>query len=80
LVAAILLTLIIRQYPLTAAWLTAKLGLLVVYIVLGSVALKRVQTKPVQLLAFVSAVGVYGYIISIAVTHHPLGIFHLLGG
>ncbi|EQD67851.1 invasion gene expression up-regulator, SirB, partial [mine drainage metagenome] len=39
--AAILLTVIVHQYPLLDAWLTVKVALLLVYIALGSIALKR---------------------------------------
>jgi uncharacterized membrane protein SirB2 len=54
-------------------WLTAKLILLVVYIVLGTIALKRGRTRKVRLLSFVGALAVYGSIIAIARLHHPLG-------
>ena len=78
--AAIGLTTIIHQYPLRNAWLTAKLLLLIVYIVLGSIALKRGRTPAVRAAAFVAALATYGYIIGIAVAHHPLGIVVLLKG
>ena len=41
LVAGIWLTTIIQQYPGTSAWLTAKVAGLIVYIVVGTVALRR---------------------------------------
>lgn len=44
LASAILLTLSISQFPFVDGWLTAKAVLLVVYIVLGSIALKRGRT------------------------------------
>src|SRR5262249_24067655 len=43
--AAILLAIIIRQYPLVNPWLTTKVGLLIFYIGLGSFALKRARTR-----------------------------------
>ena len=47
LTAAVLLTLIIHQYPFVDPWLTVKVLLLVVYIVLGVIALRRVcLTRP----------------------------------
>ena len=75
--AAILLTFIIRQYPLANAWLTVKLVLLLVYIVLGSLALKRARSNRARMLAFIAALATYGSIVSVAVTQNPLG---LLGG
>jgi hypothetical protein len=44
LVAALTLTAIVRQYLFVHGWLTVKVVLLVVYVVLGSLALKRGKT------------------------------------
>lgn len=73
--AAILLTLIVRQYPLANAWLTVKVGMLLVYIVLGSLALKRARTAGTRLAAFLAALAAYGFIVSVALTRSPLGVF-----
>ena len=78
LAAAILLTIIIHQYPLLQAWLTVKAMLLVFYIFLGIWALRRGKTRPQRIACFIAAVLVYGYIISVAVTHDPRGLFSLL--
>ncbi|MBL6751321.1 MAG: SirB2 family protein [Nevskia sp.] len=80
LAAAIGLTLTIRQYPLVDGWLTTKLALLVIYVVLGSLALKRGRSPRVRLAAFAGALAVYAAIASVAMAHHPLGIFHRLTG
>lgn len=61
-----------RQYPLQAPWLSAKVAALVVYIVLGSVALKYGRTKQVRTLAFVAALASFAYIVAVAVTKNPL--------
>src|SRR5665213_1434790 len=45
LIAGVLLTVILHQFPFTHAWLTSKLLLLVLYIALGSIALKRARTR-----------------------------------
>jgi len=50
--------------------------LLVVYIVLGSLALKRGRTPRVRALAFVAACTVYVFMASVARGHHPLGALH----
>jgi uncharacterized membrane protein SirB2 len=56
------------------AWLAAKLVALVVYIALGTVALKMSRPPSVRIAAFVAAVVTFGYIVSVAVTKSPLGL------
>jgi uncharacterized membrane protein SirB2 len=75
LVAAVMLTLIIHQYPFLQAWLTAKVLLLFVYIGLGIFALRRGKTRSTRMGCFAAALFAYGFIVSIAVTHNPLGVF-----
>lgn len=67
LLAGITLAVMSHQYPGAQNWLTAKLVGLVIYIGLGTVALKR--RKPV---AWVAALLVYAWIIAVAVTKSPL--------
>ena len=78
LVAAVMLVMIVHQYPFVNSWLTVKVCMLVVYVGLGTFALKRGRTQHVRLVCFVAALAVYAFIISVAIAHHPLGIFHLL--
>lgn len=73
LASAIGLTLILQQYPFVNGWLTAKVLALIAYIILGSVALKRGPTKPIRAVAGVAALATFGYIVSVALTRHPLG-------
>ena len=47
-------------------WLMTKLLALVVYIILGSIALKRGKTKLIRSLAFLSAWCVFFYILAVA--------------
>jgi uncharacterized membrane protein SirB2 len=75
LTAALMLATILRQYPFVQAWLTVKVLLLIVYIVLGSFALKRPRTPKARALSFAAALLVYLYIASVARAHHPLGFF-----
>ncbi len=56
------------QYPFVQNWLTAKVLLLIAYIVLGSIALKRGRTRTVRVSAFVAAVAVFSYIVMVALT------------
>lgn len=78
--AAIVLAVIIHQYPLRNAWLTAKVIFLVLYIFLGIWALRRARTRARRIACLFAALLVYGFIISVAVTHDPRGIFSLLVG
>jgi uncharacterized membrane protein SirB2 len=78
LTAALMLATIIHQYPFVHGWLTVKVLLLVVYIVLGTFALKRGRTPRIRFSCWLAALIVYGFIISVARAHQPLGIFTLL--
>ena len=75
LTAALMLTSVIHQYPFATGWLTMKVGLLVVYVVLGSIALKRGRTQRVRVIAFVAALLTVAFLYSVARAHHPLGVF-----
>lgn len=79
LTAALMLVTTLRQYPFVHAWLTTKVLLLVVYVVLGSFALKRGATPMVRLRCYVAALAVYLFIASVARAHDPRGLFALLG-
>lgn len=57
--------------PLDAPWLAAKIIALLLYIIVGSIALKRGKTKHVRLIAWLIAQGIFFYIVSVAVTHTP---------
>ncbi|RJG06882.1 regulator SirB [Noviherbaspirillum cavernae] len=70
LVFALILVVWSGQYPFAQNWLTAKLLALVVYIVLGTIALKRGRTKSVRIAAFIGALLAFGYIVTVAVTRH----------
>jgi uncharacterized membrane protein SirB2 len=74
LAAAITLTIIIHQYPFVHGWLTAKVLLLLVYIALGTFALKRGRTQTTRVVCWLAALAVYAFIISIARAHQPLGM------
>jgi uncharacterized membrane protein SirB2 len=71
LASAIALTVLIQQYPLVNGWLTAKVLALVIYIGLGTLALKRGKTKTVRTAAWLAALLTFGYIVAVAVYHNP---------
>lgn len=73
LVCAIALCVILNQYPFVESWLTVKVVMLVAYIGLGMVALKRGKTKAIRTLAFFAALASFLFMASVAISHHPLG-------
>lgn len=60
------------QYPFVNGWLTAKLGGLIAYVLLGSMALKRGKTLASRRRYFLLAVLAYAYIVSVALARNPL--------
>lgn len=68
LASAIALAVMLRQYPFVASWLTAKVIGLVVYIVLGMIALKRAGSKSARVAAWLAAQAVFLYIVAAAIT------------
>ena len=65
---------LLQLNPAREAWLGTKLALLGVYIALGTVALKRAPNFRLRLLGYAAALGVFGFIVSVARAHHPLGL------
>lgn len=70
--SAILLAYTLGQYPFANGWLTAKLAALLLYIVLGSVALKYARSKSIRLIAWLAAQAVFGYIVWVAIHHNQI--------
>ncbi len=66
------LMLMLRFWPHQHPWLVAKLIALVIYIGLGSVAIKRGRTPLQRASAALLAVLVFVYIVGTAIRHHPL--------
>ncbi|MCW5598040.1 MAG: SirB2 family protein [Nitrosomonas sp.] len=71
LASAIALAILIKQYPLADAWLTAKVMGLLVYIGLGMVALRFGKTRVIKISAWVMAQIVFFYIVMVALTKSP---------
>lgn len=72
--SAIWLTTLIQQYPFREGWLTTKVLLLVAYIALGSLALRRAPTPRTRALAFAAAVLTFLFLFSVAWYRTPWGI------
>lgn len=75
LAAALALMAAIHQYPVADAWLTVKVALVLLYIVLGSFALKRARTARAHALFTAAALACFAFIATVAVTHDPRGAF-----
>ena len=67
------------QYPFAQDWLTAKLLALVVYIVLGTIALKHGRTRGERAFAFVLALATASYIVAVALARDAAGFTGLPG-
>jgi len=78
LTAALMLVTILHQYPFVQGWLTMKVVLLVVYIVLGTFALKRAPSRRARAWCYAAAIAVFLFIVSVARAHQPLGIVEQL--
>ena len=74
LTAALMLTTIIQQFPFVDGWLTMKLLLLLLYILLGYQALRGRSLK-MRWLSLAGAALAYGSIASVARAHNVLGVF-----
>lgn len=67
--SAIMLAYGIGQYPFHDAWLTAKAGALLLYIALGSIALKYGKNKSQRCQAWLAAQLVFAFIVLVALNH-----------
>ena len=80
LTAALMLLTALKLNPFAVPWLSVKLGLLVVYVVLGSLALKRAGTPRGRAISYAAALGCLGFMYFVARAHHPLGLLRVLAG
>lgn len=71
LASAIALAMLTFQYPLAQPWLTAKVLGLIIYILLGMVALRHGRTRGQRSVAWLSALAVFAYIVAVALTRDP---------
>ena len=55
--------------PFTQNWLIAKFAGLIVYILLGMIAIRRGPTMRIRVIAFAAAVAVFAYIVGVALSH-----------
>lgn len=73
LTAALMLLTILPHAMFANGWLTTKLVLLVVYVGLGTFALKRGRSKRVRAVCYVAALATFAVMFGIARMHDPWG-------
>jgi len=71
--SAIWMIALLGRIPVSDAWLVAKLGGLLAYIVLGMIAMHSAPAGALAVPAFFTALTVFGWIVSIAISKSPLG-------
>lgn len=74
LAAALALTVLTGQYPFLDAWLTAKVFGLIGYIILAALAFQSQRPPRLRLCAGGAAIVLFGWIVSVALLKHPLGV------
>jgi uncharacterized membrane protein SirB2 len=79
LVSALALAWTWRHVPGAAPWLTAKVVGVVLYIGLGMLALRPGRPVPVRAVAWVAALATFAWIVSVAISKSPFGLFAPLG-
>lgn len=80
LTAALMLLTMLPGAMFANGWLTAKLLLLVVYIVLGVFAIKRGRTRLAKAGYYIAALLTFGMVYSIARAHSPWGFLNAFLG
>jgi uncharacterized membrane protein SirB2 len=78
LATAIGLAWLLHANPLALPWLGAKLIGLALYILFGTIALKRGRNPRLRAGTFLAAIACYAYIVSVALTKDPRGPVSLL--
>lgn len=70
--SGITLVILLRQYPMVHTWLTVKFFAVIAYIIVGSIALKFGKTKQIRFMMWLMALGLFFYIVTIALNHSPM--------
>jgi uncharacterized membrane protein SirB2 len=77
LLSALMLAWMLRLTPGNAPWLLAKVAGLLVYVALGVVALRPDRSPPLRWAAWIGALAIVAWMVSVAVTKSPMGFFGL---
>jgi uncharacterized membrane protein SirB2 len=78
LTAALMLWTVLPAAVFANGWLWVKIALLVVYVGLGTFALKRGRTAAVRFACFVGALAVFASMYLVARAHDPLAPLHMI--
>jgi uncharacterized membrane protein SirB2 len=78
LLSALAMAWMLRLSPVATPWLAAKIGGLLLYIALGMLALRPGRPLAVRAGAWVAALLSFGWIVSVALSKHPLGALRWL--
>lgn len=78
LISGIAMLLVISLNPFSQSWLLAKFAGLILYVVFGSIALKRGSTRPIRASALAAAVLAFAYVIGVALNKSPASWFRYL--
>lgn len=57
--------------PLSQPWLLAKFGGLILYVLLGTVAIRRGSNLEMRAVAFVAALSMFAYVVGVAMSKSP---------
>jgi uncharacterized membrane protein SirB2 len=71
LLSGIAMLVMLSLNPLSQSWLLAKFAGLIMYILLGTVAVRRGSTLQIRTVAFVAALSVFAYIAGVALSKSP---------
>ena len=58
--------------PLAQPWLLAKFGGLILYVLLGTVAIKRGSNRNIRIRAFIAALATFAYIVGVGLTRSTM--------
>lgn len=77
LLSAVALVIITSQYPGPTAWINAKIVALLLYIVLGTIALKRGKTKSIRVTSWCLALLTFIYIFTVAYSKNAFPVIYM---
>jgi uncharacterized membrane protein SirB2 len=66
---------LLQDIPISEAWLMAKVSGLIAYIILGVIAMRTTPRTDRSVPAFLAALLVFGWVLSVAFSKSPLGFF-----
>lgn len=69
---AVVMMVLIHQYPFADHWLTVKLVVLIIYILQGLAVLKFARNRSTIVVTWAVAQVLFFYIVAVALTHHPM--------